>query len=208
MVTDSTGAAVPNVKVTVTEVNTGISRVVQTSENGNYVFPALDPGVVTEAITATAEVPMLQTDRADTGRKIESVQIADMPLAYNRNYFALRNLAPGTTRVFQSHSEFFNSQGAWDTQLNGVSRLANNVQLEGMEDNHRTGLLTVLGPPIEALETVDVSPSNYEAELGRAGGAVINLILNRARTKCTARSMLFTETVRWTPRKYVSQSSR
>jgi hypothetical protein len=212
-VTDSTGAAVPNARVTITEVNTGIRRSTQTNESGNYVFPALDPGlyrvaveqtgfrtavkdgvnvlvnttvradltlepgVITEAITVTAEVPMLQTDRADTGRKIEAVQIVNMPLAYNRNYYALLNLAPGTTRAFQPHSEFFNSQGALDNQVNGMSRHANNVQLEGVDNNHRTGLLSVLVPPIEALETVDVSTSNYEAELGRAGGAVINLML-------------------------------
>ena len=55
--------------------------------------------------------------------------------------------------------------------------MGNNVQFEGVDNNHRTGLLTALIPPIEALETVDVSTSNYEAELGRAGGAVTNIML-------------------------------
>ena len=58
-----------------------------------------------------------------------------------------------------------------------MSRQGNNVQFEGVDNNHGTGLLTVLIPPIEALETVDVSTSNYEAELGRAGGAVTNIML-------------------------------
>ena len=51
------------------------------------------------------------------------------------------------------------------------------MQFEGVDNNHRTGLLTILIPPIEALQNVDVSTSNYEAELGRAGGAVTNVIL-------------------------------
>ncbi len=63
------------------------------------------------------------------------------------------------------------------SRVNGQSRLANNVQFEGIDNNHRTGLLTVLIPPIEALQTVDITTSNYEAELGRAGGAVTNVTL-------------------------------
>jgi len=137
----------------------------------------LSPGALSESVSVTAEAAMLQTDRSDTGRKLETAQIANMPLAYNRNVQSLLNLVPGTTRSFAPHSEFFNSQGSLTTQVNGLSREANNVQLEGVDNNHRTGLLSVLIPPAEAVETVDVSTSNYEAELGRAGGAVTNIIL-------------------------------
>jgi len=137
----------------------------------------LQPGQVNESVTVTAETALLQTDRSDTGRKIEVAQLANLPLAYNHNFQSLLNLVPGTTRSFQPHSEFFNSQGSLTTQVNGVSRLGNNVQFEGVDNNHRTGLLTVLIPPIEALQTVDVTTSNYEAELGRAGGAVTNISL-------------------------------
>lgn len=137
----------------------------------------LQPGQVNETVTVTTEAALLQTDRSDTGRKIEAVQVANIPLGYNRNFQGLLNLVPGTSRAFQPHSEFFNSQSSLATQVNGVSRMGNNVQFEGVDNNHRTGLLTALIPPIEALETVDVSTSNYEAELGRAGGAVTNIML-------------------------------
>ena len=78
---------------------------------------------------------------------------------------------PGATRPFRPHSEFFNAQDSLSTNVNGQSRLANNVQLEGVDDNHKTGLLTVLVPSAEAIETVSISTSNYDAEFGRAGGA-------------------------------------
>ena len=120
---------------------------------------------------------LLQTDRADVGRQIETKQLQDMPLTFNRNFQSLLNLVPGTTRAFRPHSEFFNSQDSLSTQVNGQSRFANNVQLEGIDNNHRTGLLTVLIPPIEALSEVNITTSNYEAELGRAGGAVTNVTL-------------------------------
>lgn len=135
----------------------------------------LQPGQVTEVVSVTAEVAVLQTDRADTGRKLETKLLADMPLPYNRNFQALLNLVPGATRTFRPHSEFFNVQDSLSTRVNGQSRLANNIQIEGTDDNHRTGLLTAMIPPLEAIQAVDVSTSNYEAELGRAGGAVLNV---------------------------------
>jgi hypothetical protein len=212
-VKDSSGGVIPNAKVVITEINTGVSRTTQTNASGNYVFPTLDPGLyqvavespgfskaikdrvqvlvntsvradlelkpgqITDIVTVTADMAMLQTDRSDTGRKIEEVQLEAMPLGYNRNFQSLLNLVPGTTRAFAPHSEFFNSQVSLTTQVNGVAREGNNVQFEGVDNNHRTGLLTVMIPPIEAIETVDVSTSNYEAELGRAGGAVTNISL-------------------------------
>ncbi|HBY59075.1 MAG TPA: TonB-dependent receptor, partial [Solibacterales bacterium] len=46
----------------------------------------LQPGEVTESITVSAESGVLQTDRSDTGRKIETRQVQDLPLGFNRNF--------------------------------------------------------------------------------------------------------------------------
>jgi len=138
---------------------------------------ALQPGATTETTTVSAEAPILQTERADTGRKIEEKQVEDLPLPYNRNFQGLLNLVPGTTRGHREHSSFFNAQDSLRTEVNGQSGLANNLQFEGVDDNERTGLLQVYIPPIEAIQTVDVTTSSYDAELGRADGAVTNVIL-------------------------------
>ncbi len=137
----------------------------------------LQPGTATETVIVTAEVPILQTDRADTGRKIEERQVEDLPLGFNRNLQGLLNLVPGTTRGHREHSSFFNSQDSLRTEVNGQSGLANNLEFEGLDDNERTGLLSIYIPPIESVQTVDVTTSNYDAELGRANGAVTNVIL-------------------------------
>src|SRR5260370_4618372 len=212
-VTDSSGAAVANVKVTITETNTGISRASQTNESGNYVLPdlppgtytvtaelsgfkrasragidvivnttervdlVLEPGNVLETVTVQAEPPILHTERADTGRKLEIVLTENLPLGTNRNYQNLLNLVPGTTRATFQHSQFFNASSSLQTEVNGQLREGNNYQIEGIDDNERTGLLQILIPPLEAIQTVDVSTSNYDAELGRASGAVVNVIL-------------------------------
>jgi hypothetical protein len=138
---------------------------------------SLEVGAMEETVTVTSEVPLLQTDRTDTGRMIESVQVTAMPLGFNRNFQGLLVTVPGASRPYKPHSEFFNSQDSLATEVNGQSRLANNVQIEGVDNNQRTGLLTVLIPPAEAIDQVSVSTSNYDAEFGRAAGAVTSVTL-------------------------------
>lgn len=184
-ITDVTGAAVPAAKITITESNTGDTRITNTNESGNYAFPDLKPGVysirvektgfkittrsnvdilvnsairvdaslqpgqISESVDVTAEAPLLQSERADTGRVVETKQIEDLPVGGpSRNFQTLLNLVPGTTRAFRPHSEFFNPQNSLSTQANGQSRLANNVQFEGIDNNERTGLLTVYIPAL------------------------------------------------------------
>src|SRR4051812_14648290 len=137
----------------------------------------MEVGAIEESVTVVGASPLLQTDRADTGRLIESVHLQETPLGFNRNFQGMLVTVPGATRPFRPHSEFFNAQDSLSTNVNGQSRLANNVQIEGIDDNHRTGLLTTLIPSAEAIETVNVTTSAYDAEFGRAGGAITNVTL-------------------------------
>jgi hypothetical protein len=156
------------------ESRSGIDVIVNTTERVDLV---LVPGNITETVTVEAETPILQTERADTGRKIESVLTENVPLGTNRNFQNLLNIVPGTTRSTFQHSQFFNASNSLQTEVNGQLREGNNYQIEGIDDNERTGLLQIIIPPLEAIQTVDVSTSNFDAELGRASGAVTNIIL-------------------------------
>src|SRR5215469_18011336 len=51
-VTDATGAVIPNAKLTISDDNTGYTREVQTSGDGNYVFPDLPIGRYTVTVEA------------------------------------------------------------------------------------------------------------------------------------------------------------
>ena len=138
---------------------------------------ALSVGELAETVTVSGETPLLQTDRTDTGRTLESIQVTAMPLSFNRNFQGMMATVPGASRPYKPHSEFFNSQDSLATEVNGQSRLANNVLIEGLDNNQRTGLLTVLIPPAEAIDAVSVTTSNYDAEFGRAAGAVTSVTL-------------------------------
>ena len=55
--------------------------------------------------------------------------------------------------------------------------MANNTLIEGLDNNQKTGLNSVIIPAADALETVSISTSNYDAEFGRSGGAITNVTL-------------------------------
>jgi hypothetical protein len=138
---------------------------------------SLKIGELSESVMVTGEAPMLQTDRTDTGRIIQSEQITQMPLGFNRNFQGLLVTVPGASRPHRPHSEFYNSQDSLSSEINGQGRQSNNVQLEGADNSDNGGNLAFIIPSAEAIETVAVTTSNYDAEFGRAGGAVTNVTL-------------------------------
>src|SRR5207245_11648910 len=100
----------------------------------------LEPGAVTERVVVTSETPILETDRAETGRKIEERQVEDLPLGFNRNFQGLLNLVPGTTRAHREHSAFFNAQDSLRTVVNGQTGMAYNLQIDVLKVSVRTSI--------------------------------------------------------------------
>lgn len=152
----------------------GIELLVNSTER---VDLSLQVGQVNQTVEVTGAPPLLQTDTARTGATLSDRQAVQLPLGNNRNFQNLINLVPGATRAQFNHSVFFNPQNSLNNQINGQSSLGNNFQIEGVNDNERTGLLQVYIPPVEAIQQVDVTTSNYDPEQGAAVGAVINVIL-------------------------------
>jgi hypothetical protein len=154
----------------------------------------MEVGALEESITVIAQSPILQTDRTDTGRIIESKMVSDMPLTFNRNFQSILITVPGSTRPHREHSAFFNSQDSLAVEINGQPRMANNTLIEGLDNNQKTGLLQVIIPAADALETVSVSTSNYDAEFGRSGGAVTNVTLKSGTNSFKGSVFLFGNT--------------
>ncbi len=115
----------------------------------------LQPGSVTETVEITGAPALLQTDSAGTGQTLNTEIVEQTPLGNNRNFQSLLNLVPGTAPATFQHSQFFNAASSLQTEVNGQMREGNNYMIEGTDDNERTGLLQILIPPIEAIQTVD-----------------------------------------------------
>jgi hypothetical protein len=154
------------------EVKSNIDVVVDSTAR---VDIQLSPGNVTETVEVSAEAPVLKADRADVTTNISQTQVEDLPIGMNRNFQNLLTLVPGTTDPTEQHSQFFNASSSLQMNTNGQFRMANNYQIEGIDNNERTGLLQILISPADAIQQVDVSTGNHDLELGRGTGAVVNV---------------------------------
>ena len=98
LVTDQTQAAIPNVTVTLHNVNTGINIIRQTSDTGLYLFDLIDPGTYTITIEAVGFSRFIQENivvqtRGDItvnavltpGTVQESITVAETPAAVQFN---------------------------------------------------------------------------------------------------------------------------
>lgn len=136
----------------------------------------LEVGQVTDQVTVLASAAALQTDRADTRAEIDSKAVVELPLPAYRNYQSLINLAPGATPAAFQNSVGASPQRSLTTNVNGTNRNNNNTRVDGAINvyiwlpHH-----TLYNPPVESIETVNVSTSSFDAEQGMAGGAAVTV---------------------------------
>ena len=105
---------------------------------------------------------MLKTDRADTSTTVDAVQIEELPSLFNGNYQLMLSLVPGVSEPTEQHSQFFNASSSVQMNSYGQPRHSNNYQMEGIDNNERTGLLQIMIPPKEAIQQVNASTSNHD----------------------------------------------
>jgi hypothetical protein len=141
------------------------------------VDTTLVTGSATETITVTTAPAQLQTDRADISTTIEQHEISNLPLSSGNNFQSLLNTVPGMAPIVFNNSQFFNANNDLSTNANGQSSYVNLYQIEGIDDDQRTGIHIILVPPAAAIQNVDITTNNFEAEFGRAVGTVVNVTL-------------------------------
>lgn len=134
----------------------------------------LSPGSVTERVEVTSIAPQLQTQDASVGAIATEAQIQDLPLN-GRNYTFLAQLDAGVTSLNPTRG--LDATGSF--VANGLTSVHNNYILDGIDNNNDTvdflnGAAYVNLPPPDAIEEFKLQTSNFSAEFGRAGGAVVN----------------------------------
>jgi hypothetical protein len=136
----------------------------------------LTPGQVTQTVEVTGAPPLLQTQNASTGQVVSGTEVNDLPLN-GRNYTFLAQLAPGVTTVAAGGGGRFNGTGGFVS--NGLGTELNNYILDGVDNNNDSvdflnGTAYVDLTPPDAVQQFKVQTSDFSAEFGRAGGAVVN----------------------------------
>ena len=137
---------------------------------------SLQPGQVSEALTITEEIPLLNTTSATLGGTLSNQEINDLPLS-GRNYENLLQLRPGVMR--------YPGGGFSTTSSNGLRAEDNAYFIEGLFNSEPySGQAIVNGAgiagdsatilPIDAIQEFNIQ-QNPSAEYGWKPGAVVNV---------------------------------
>src|SRR5438094_4439287 len=135
----------------------------------------LKPGAVSQTVEVEATVPVLQTQNASVGQVVDSRSVNDLPLN-GRNFTFLAQLSAGVNTP-QADTRGNAANGAF--AANGLRPAENNYLLDGIDNNSDTvdflnGTNFIVLPPVDAIQEFKVQTADFSADLGRAGGAVLN----------------------------------
>jgi hypothetical protein len=138
---------------------------------------SLEIGQVTESVLVEAGQVSLQTDKTDLHSELSSKELVNLPLPHYRNYQSVINLVPGATPGILQNSIQAAPGRALSTNVNGVNRNNNATRIDGALSvflwlPHHSAYV----PPVETIETVNISTNAFDAEQGMAGGAAITVI--------------------------------
>src|ERR1041384_4075681 len=112
-ITDPTGAAIPNARITITDTGKGVTFNTQTNDSGNYaqthliagiyqvevdavtqVNARLTVGAVGETVSVAGEAPLLKTERSDVSDTMTQKAMMELPVL-NRDLNRIYFLVPG-----------------------------------------------------------------------------------------------------------------
>jgi hypothetical protein len=136
---------------------------------------ALKPGNVSEVVEVTATPPVLETQNAAVGQVVDRHEVDSLPLN-GRNFVFLAQLAAGVNTP-QADTRGNAANGAFSA--NGLRPAQNNYLLDGIDNNSDAvdflnGTNYVVLPPVDAIQEFRVQTSDFSAEYGRSGAAVLN----------------------------------
>lgn len=133
----------------------------------------LEVGSVSESVEVKADAATVQTISSEKSALLDSTQITNL-MSRGRDLMALLIILPGVVNDGEGSDSLgvFNSPSA----MSGVTGDHNAMNIDGISGNTRSG--THLDTPVnmDAVSEVKVLTNNYQAEYGKGGASVINVI--------------------------------
>ena len=158
-------------------VRTGITLDVNQDVTVNLT---LEVGDVSQSVTVTADIPVVNTTTAEVSGFVGERQVKDLPLN-GRSWDALIALNPGTANYALKSANTTTSEGNTFT-VAGRRPMDNLVLLNGIED---TGASLVSVTPggvsggllgIDAVREFNVLTDTYSAEYGKRSGGQVSVV--------------------------------
>jgi len=139
----------------------------------------LQVGDVSQVVEVQAQSPALQSDSATLSTVLAAQSVQDLPLN-GRNYVTLVQstvgVAAGPSNSILSGTRPDERRQTANVIANGQNEVFNNQMIDGMDNNEREQFTILIRPSIDMIQEVKVETNSYPAEVGRAGGAVVNLL--------------------------------
>jgi hypothetical protein len=129
--------------------------------------PVLAVGAITEAITVTAEAPVLSTETATVETSMKGSVIADLPL----NIYGGRQAESLAIAITPGYSP---SSNAWTAVINGTQNFTKDYTVDGTTGSAQVQGDTIeTGPSMEAVEEMHAQTSGLSAGSAATNGGVI-----------------------------------
>ena len=155
------------------------SNVVLAAADRVRVNANLQAGGTEERVEVTATPSSLQTDETSVGSTITEKNLLDAP-TIGRNYISLiqvqAGVNSGSAGSLSSGSAPTDRRLPSNVSANGQEELFNNNQIDGLDNNSRAIGAPLLRTSVEAIAETRTTTNLYPAEVGRTGGAAINVI--------------------------------
>jgi hypothetical protein len=132
----------------------------------------LEVGQLSEQVTVTATLPMVQTSTATVGTVVTSKETQELPLN-GRNFLQLNLLVPGA--LPSTKGTTLSTQGG-AINVHGMRESSNFFWLDGIDNTTQAIGQLIVNPPTYAIEEFRVMSPTYSSEFGRTAGAQINVI--------------------------------
>ena len=137
------------------------------------VDATLTVGSVTQQITVTEQVPVINTETPTLGETISNHEILDIPLN-GRNYLNLALLSPGVAPA---------AAGSNPDVINGSRPDHVDYLLDGVSNVAKRGNNPVVQPSIDAIQEYTLLSNDFSAVYGRLGGGIISVALKSGTNK-------------------------
>ena len=129
----------------------------------------LQLATVTEAVTVTAESPLVDVKTSAKSTNIRAEQVELLP--HGRDYTSLLTQAPGVNNEFKSAPA-----GQAGIMIDGAAAAENRYVVDGIETTNIIGGLSGKNVLTDYVEEVQVKSTGYPAEYGGSTGGVINVL--------------------------------
>ncbi len=138
----------------------------------------LEVGAVTETVEVTTQAALLETQTASRSGVVNTQQVAELPLNA-RNPFMLGTMMSGVTfRGAAIWQRPFDNGAIAQWSVNGGRQSNNEFMMDGAPNNAQAGNNNIAYVPIvDAVQEFNVQTNSYDAQYGKTGGGVFNVVL-------------------------------